>query len=195
MGFSIFNPAFLWWFHIFIHYLRVVVFDLTVLSGQHDGLQMTVSIKLMLQDEYVTPLNAALNDQGQEVLDAPTVPDEYLPDVVNGAHGDNYFDNDWNLLYVMIRGPTPLEIRTSPMITLSFSMPAMTVDEFFGENIANNLALFLGIPAENIIVADAVAESRKRRKRDQSVQVGTHRKESTTFIEDVSTGRILIKNI
>ena len=45
-------------------------------------------------------------------------------------------------------------------------MPAMTVDEFFGEQIVNNLATFLGIPASKIKIANAVSEAGKRKKRD-----------------------------
>lgn len=115
------------------------------------------------------PKNAVYNDQGQQTLAAPSYASQYRPDVENDPAGSNYFDNDWNLLYVLVRGSTPVDIITSPLITVTFGMPAMTVDEFFGENLVNNLALFLGIPSDNILVAEAVAESRKRRKRDTDV--------------------------
>ena len=51
------------------------------------------------------------------------------------------------------------------MSALTFGLPAVTIDEFFGENLINNLALFLDIPSENILIANAVTESRRRRKK------------------------------
>ena len=44
-------------------------------------------------------------------------------------------------------------------------MPAMTIDDFFGEQIINNLALFLDIPASKIKIANAVSETSKKRKK------------------------------
>ena len=111
------------------------------------------------------PTNAVYNSQGQQAVQAPSYEGEFLPDVTADPIGTNYFDTDWNLLYVLVRGSTPVDIITSPMVTVTFLMPAVTIDEFFGENLINNLALYLNIPAENIIIANAVSESRRRRKR------------------------------
>ena len=47
-------------------------------------------------------------------------------------------------------------------------MPSVTVDEFFGENIIQNIALFLGVQTKNILFANAVSETFRRRKRDVS---------------------------
>lgn len=60
-------------------------------------------------------------------------------------------------------------INTSALITLTFGVPPVTVDEFFGENLVSNLALFLGISTDNIIIANAVAVSRRRRRKRTGV--------------------------
>ena len=41
----------------------------------------------------------------------------------------------------------------------------MTIDDFFGENIINNLATFLGVPSSKIRIVDIVSESSRRRRR------------------------------
>jgi len=43
-------------------------------------------------------------------------------------------------LYIMIRNKTPVEVRTSPAVILQFGFPATSVDDFFGENLVQNLA-------------------------------------------------------
>ncbi len=88
-----------------------------------------------------------------------------MPDVQADATGTNYFDSVYDMQYVIVRGPTVVEIKTSPLIVISFNIPAVTVDEFYGENLVNNLALFLGISADKIKVANAVSASGRRRKR------------------------------
>ena len=37
------------------------------------------------------------------------------------------------------------------MLIVSFGLPAMTNEEFFGEQIVNNLAQFLSVPIEKVL--------------------------------------------
>ena len=69
-------------------------------------------------------------------------------------------------MHVLVRGTTVVEIKTAPLIIISFDLPAMTTEDFYGANLIFNLATFLGIPASKIKVAKAVSENRSRRKRD-----------------------------
>lgn len=51
-------------------------------------------------------------------------------------------------------------------------MPPVTVDDFFGENLVNNIALFLDIPSDKIRVVDIVREgSRRKRAAEESLKV------------------------
>ena len=50
-------------------------------------------------------------------------------------------------------------------VNFAFSQESLTEDEFFGENIVNNLAAFLGIPNEKIRVMEIVSASSKRKRR------------------------------
>lgn len=58
------------------------------------------------------------------------------------------------------------------MVVVSLSLPPMTVDVFFGENIVNNLATFLGVPKEKIRIVDIIREDGNRRRRNtESIQL------------------------
>lgn len=94
-------------------------------------------------------------------------PDEYVPQM-NGSVGTNYFDQDYKMLKVLLRGSTPVEIRTSPVLVLAFNMPAMTEAEFFGDNLIQNLALFLKVPPQMIRISNIIRENSSSRRRRRS---------------------------
>lgn len=79
------------------------------------------------------------------------------------------------MLNVVVRGSQPVEIRTSPVLIIAFDMPAMTEDEFFGENLIQNLATFLKVPPEMIRITKIVREDggarRRRRSTGMTVEV------------------------
>lgn len=56
---------------------------------------------------------------------------------INGA---NYLDRDTRLLYITIRGPDPVDVKTVPLVVLKFGLPPITIDDFFEENLIQNLA-------------------------------------------------------
>lgn len=87
---------------------------------------------------------------------------------MNGSVGTNYFDQDYKMLKVLLRGSTPVEIRTSPVLVLAFNMPAMTEAEFFGDNLVQNLALFLKVPPQMIRISNIIRENGSSRRRRRS---------------------------
>lgn len=50
-------------------------------------------------------------------------------------------------------------------MNFAFSQDSLTEDDFFGENIVNNLVAFLGIPKNKIRVMEIVSAASKRRRR------------------------------
>ena len=50
-------------------------------------------------------------------------------------------------------------------------MPALSVDDFYGDNIIQNLASFLNIPLTKIRVVNVVSEGSRRRKRSTGIVV------------------------
>lgn len=77
------------------------------------------------------------------------------------------------MLKVIVRGSTPVEIRTAPVLVLAFNLPAMTEDEFFGENLIQNLATFLKVPSNMIRITKIIREDggARRRKRSTGLKV------------------------
>lgn len=97
---------------------------------------------------------------------------QYVPEL-NATHGTNYFDQDFKMLRVLVRGYDPVEIRTAPVIFLSFELPTMTEDEFFGDNLVRNLAAFLNVPQNMIRITNIIREDggARRRKRSSGLKV------------------------
>ena len=63
-------------------------------------------------------------------------------------------------------GDREVDIFIKEVVVVSLNLPPMTIDDFFGENIVENLATFLDIPSNKIRIVDIVTESSKRRKRE-----------------------------
>lgn len=87
---------------------------------------------------------------------------------MNASMGTNFFDRDYKMLKVLLRGSGPLEIRTAPVLILAFNMPALTDDQFFGDSLVQNLAQFLRIPTNMIRVSQVLSESGGARRRKRS---------------------------
>ncbi|XP_061110160.1 fibrocystin-L-like isoform X2 [Conger conger] len=123
-------------------------------------------LDIYVEDTLVAPTNALWNsDHSDYTLQEPSYNGEYLPQMNSGAHGSNFFDDTNKMLRVLLRGSTPVEIRTSPLLVIAFQLPAMTVDEFYGENLVRNLALFLKIPSNMIRITKVISEGEARRRR------------------------------
>lgn len=97
---------------------------------------------------------------------------QYVPEL-NATQGTNYFDQEFKMLRVLVRGSDPVEIRTAPVLFLSFELPAMTEDEFFGDNLVQNLATFLKVPQNMIRITNIIREDggARRRKRSSGLKV------------------------
>jgi hypothetical protein len=70
------------------------------------------------------------------------------------------------MLYLLVKGTTPIEIHTAAVIFVSFQLPAITEDEFYSShNLVRNLALFLKIPSDKIRISRIIGGESLRRKR------------------------------
>uniref|UniRef100_A0A3B3X637 G8 domain-containing protein n=1 Tax=Poecilia mexicana TaxID=48701 RepID=A0A3B3X637_9TELE len=125
-------------------------------------------LDVYVEDRLVAPSNAVWNHDGSDyVLREPAYRGEFVPQM-NASMGTNFFDQDYKMLKVLLRGSGPLEIRTAPVLVLAFNMPALTEDQFFGDSLVQNLALFLRVPANMIRVSRVVRESGGARRRKRS---------------------------
>ena len=81
--------------------------------------------------------------------------------------GTNYFQRSAKLVHIVLRGGHVVDIKTTPMITLTSGL-VVAEDQFFEENLLKNLADLFGIPEANIRITSIVREdSGRRRKRDE----------------------------
>ncbi|XP_078542271.1 fibrocystin-L [Lissotriton helveticus] len=130
-------------------------------------------LDVYVNNSFVGPNNAQWNAGRTDfTLNETKYEGQYVPSLNSTTPGETYFDSTYQMLYVLLRGSTPVEIRTSPLLVISFNLPAMTEDEFYaGPNLVNNLALFLKIPANKIRITKITKASSKRRKRATGLSV------------------------
>lgn len=123
---------------------------------------------------YILPNNGGYNEKGEFIWENDLTPDEYKPDVVaSNVYGENYYDRDLQTLYVMVRGDYPVDIRTAPVIMVTFGVPSTELDDFYEEDLVDNLADYLDIDESQIRIVDVIAEdSAARRRRRRAVSEG-----------------------
>ncbi|KAI4871505.1 hypothetical protein NFI96_027165, partial [Prochilodus magdalenae] len=119
----------------------------------------------------VAPTNAQWNSGKTDyTLLEPAYPGQYVPSL-NSTLGSNFFDPDYKMLHVLLRGSDPVEIKTSPVLFIAFNLPAMSEAEFFGDKLVTNLALFLKVPPNMIRITKIVREGSARRRRATGLTV------------------------
>uniref|UniRef100_A0A3B4ZUN2 PKHD1 like 1 n=1 Tax=Stegastes partitus TaxID=144197 RepID=A0A3B4ZUN2_9TELE len=125
-------------------------------------------LDVYVDNTLVVPTNAEWNaDRSDYTLKKPI---SYVPQL-NATLGTNYFDQDNKMLKVVVRGSKPVEIRTAPVLVIAFDLPALTEDEFFGDNLVRNLATFLQVPANMIRITNIIRGDGRRRKRSTGLKV------------------------
>ncbi|MGH0164121.1 UNVERIFIED_CONTAM: hypothetical protein FKN15_071602 [Acipenser sinensis] len=154
-------------------------------------------LDVYVENKLVAPTNADWNsDNTDYTLKEPTSPDQYIPQMKSEVYGSNYFDNTYKMLNILVRGSTPVEIRTSPLLFISFQMPAMTIDKFFGDSLIMNLAIFLKIPANKIRITKIVRENRRRKRATGlTVKVQIAEPPAQRFSNSTSPDQLDFKNL
>ncbi|XP_069372727.1 PKHD1 like 1, tandem duplicate 1 [Paralichthys olivaceus] len=128
-------------------------------------------LDVYVDNKLVAPTNAKWNAENTDyTLKKPISAGQYVPQL-NATEGSNYFDADYKMLKVVLKGSKPAEIRTSPVLFLSFELPAITNDEFFGDSLIQNLATFLKVPPNMIRITNIIREGSRRRKRSTGLKV------------------------
>nr|KAG5688250.1 hypothetical protein BaRGS_015796 [Batillaria attramentaria] len=68
-----------------------------------------------------------------------------MPDLTQKQNGANYMKFQQNTMYWVQCGKGELYIHRAEVIIVSLGLPAMDDEEFFGENLVNNIAQFLNV--------------------------------------------------
>ena len=113
---------------------------------------------------YVMPNNGAVED-GEFVWKNDLSAEDYRPSPSSDVYGENFFDRDAATLWINIKGSQPVDIVTTPVVMVTFGVPAIEVDDFFEENLISNLVAFLDIQPSQIRIVEIIAEDSKRRRR------------------------------
>ncbi|KAA0710209.1 Fibrocystin-L Polycystic kidney and hepatic disease 1-like protein 1 [Triplophysa tibetana] len=154
--------------------MRLMTLDTKLTEAVRVGIFYSSSQRLdvYVNNNFVAPTNAQGNSGNTEYTPLePTYPGQYLPSY-NSDHGSNFYDPDYKMLYVLLRGSEPVQIRTSPVLFLAFNLPAMTEAEFFGPDLIRNLAAFLKVPQNMIRITKIIREgSSARRQRSTGLTV------------------------
>ena len=114
---------------------------------------------------YILPNNGGYNDKGEFIWENDLPHEEYKPSLESNVYGENYYSRELQTLYIMVRGDVPVDIRTAPVVMVTFGVPATHLDDFYEEDLVDNLVGYLGIDESQIRVVDVIAEDSERRRR------------------------------
>ena len=122
--------------------------------------------------QYMVPNNAELQQDGNLQYNLDSRAEQFIPTLTN-LSGSNFYDRGLKRLYILIRGDSRYEIRTTPVIQVSLSLSVANANDFFdSERLAQNIAFILGIPESKIRVVEVVRETlRRKRQAEGSVEV------------------------
>uniref|UniRef100_A0AAX7VHS5 Polycystic kidney and hepatic disease 1 (autosomal recessive)-like 1 n=1 Tax=Astatotilapia calliptera TaxID=8154 RepID=A0AAX7VHS5_ASTCA len=161
-------------------------------------------LDVYVNNQLIAPTNAEWNaDNTNYILKKPILAGtngQYVPEL-NATVGTNYFDQDYKMLKVVLRGSQPVEIRTAPVLVIAFGFPAMTDEEFYGNSLVQNLAVFLKVPPNMIRISKIIRENggARRRKRSTGLTVEVEIKkppvQQTTNSTNDDEDFTLLKNI
>ncbi|CAK8682966.1 unnamed protein product [Clavelina lepadiformis] len=140
-------------------------------------------------DDSITPENYDYDvDNDKWIYKRPETDGQYRPAINSRIHGANFMDLKKDLLYVTLRGGEPIDIKTAPAVILAFGFPAISIDEFFGENLISNLAIYLGVPDDKIRIVDVVEETSSRKRRSTTGGTVTYMIQFSDEISNSSVG-------
>ena len=111
-------------------------------------------------DIYVNGLFMEPNNRDFSADDYNLLPPnvaEHVP-ALTEPNGANFFDPGSGHLYVIVKGPAVVVIKTQPRMTVD-------IENFFEEDIINNRAGLLGIDPKNIRITNIVREGSVGRKK------------------------------
>lgn len=154
-------------------------------------------LDVYVNNSLVCPKNTVWNDQKKHCeLERHLNTEQFLPNLGSTVPGENYFDRTYQMLYLLLKGTTPVEVHTATVIYVSFQLPAMTADEFFSSNnLVRNLALFLKIPSDKIRVSRIIGASLRRKRstgRIMEFEIGAA---PTRFLSNSTTGQMQLSEL
>ncbi|XP_036904303.1 fibrocystin-L isoform X2 [Sturnira hondurensis] len=130
-------------------------------------------LDVYVNNALVCPKNTLWNSHQKHCeVNGHLYTEQFLPDLNSTVLGENYFDRTYQMLYLLVKGTTPVEIHTTAVIFVSFQIPAITEDDFYSsQHLVRNLALFLKIPSDKIRISKIKGGEGLRKKRSTGLVV------------------------
>merc|ERR1711962_967293 len=123
---------------------------------------------IYVNGQFMEPNNKDFNSADYKLLP----PDDSFIPALTETQGANYFDPNTGHLYLIVKGPSNIDIKTQPIVVLKMGI-TVPIENFFEENVVGNLAGLLGIDPSNIRVTNIVREGsvpgRKKRAADDGL--------------------------
>uniref|UniRef100_H3AIX4 Uncharacterized protein n=1 Tax=Latimeria chalumnae TaxID=7897 RepID=H3AIX4_LATCH len=111
-----------------------------------------VHLNVFVYGTFVPPTNAIFEPNSTAfILKTPVYYGQYMP-TMDSAAGVNYFDQQHQTLYVVLRGSAPVEIFMVQGILTSFASPEVSSPEAWASIVLPNLAGYLSILPDQIQV-------------------------------------------
>ncbi|XP_068236296.1 fibrocystin-L-like [Palaemon carinicauda] len=125
---------------------------------------------IYVDDVYVPPKNIDKSKYPgkYELMSDSDSNSAYIPQLTDPA-GSNFLQRNAKFLHIVLHGGHLYEIKTMPTVVLNMGI-TVDPDNFFEEDVVNNMALLLGVAPENIRVTNIIREdSGGRRKKRNTV--------------------------
>ncbi|OAF68924.1 hypothetical protein A3Q56_03331, partial [Intoshia linei] len=111
---------------------------------------------------YVPPSNRVEVSPGEYRYKTVDKPFYYISD---GTSGANIYDTMSKTLYLTVQSSIDYKISIVAVVRFSFDLPDMTIDDFFGVDIINNLRIFLGLDPSQVRIVNIISESNALQKK------------------------------
>ncbi|GFN92112.1 fibrocystin-l [Plakobranchus ocellatus] len=119
------------------------------------------------------PKNGYLDSNGRFRLNLQNTNHQHMPEVADKVNGENYLSRAESTLFWVQCGSSEVTVTMKDVIVVSFTLPAMTEEEFFGEKIVENLAAFLDMDPNKVRVVNIVSDTSSSGRRKRSLQTTT----------------------
>ena len=113
-------------------------------------------VNIYVDGKFIKPTNGYYTDKNQLALRAPDYVGQYVPDVHTDPTGTNYFDRAAQVLYVLVRGPSTIDIRTDNVVLVTFNVPYRVMEETFRQKIMQDFAELFDIPIEKVLISETM---------------------------------------
>ncbi|KAK3716577.1 hypothetical protein RRG08_039372 [Elysia crispata] len=121
----------------------------------------------------VNPKNGYTDSNGRFRLNLQNTNHQHMPEVADKINGENYLSRAESTLFWVQCGNSEVTITQQDVIVVSFTLPAMTDEEFFGEQIVENLAAFLNMDPRKVRVVNIVSDTSSSGRRKRQLQQTT----------------------